>query len=134
MSQKSAAQTFDQIRAGSQTVLLNLHGKLSDVKTYLEAGEFHEAANAIARMGQLLAPLVMAEQALGLLGQGKIIRSEEIEIGMELLNVGKIIDIEEQPCEGCAGMQLIARLENDRYVLLEPGGEFIIADTPDESP
>jgi hypothetical protein len=128
MPQGSAAKTFDQIRAGSQTLLLSLFAKLAGIREILEAGEFNRAAQEMARISQLLQPLAMAEQVLGYMGQGRIISGENIDVGMELLNIGKIVDIEEGECDDCAGVKRIAELEDGRSVILEHGIEFVIAD------
>jgi hypothetical protein len=126
----SAAASFDQIREGSQRLLLTMHAKMAQIKEALDNGEFSLAHQQLMGAAGMLHPLAMAEQILGFMGKGHITRAEDLAIGMELVNMGKIIDFVERECSGCAGTERFAHLDSGGFVSLEPGNEYVVADEP----
>jgi hypothetical protein len=124
--QPSAAETFDNIRAGSQNLLLNLHSRLGAIKDCFDRGEFQGALQEINTLSQLTQPIAMAEQVLGFMGKGKIVPGENIVEGMTLLHIGKITEITaHDDCER------VATLENGSFVALQDRCDFVVADEPD---
>lgn len=96
---ESAADALDQIRSGSNHVLLVANQRLAEVRDALDKGHFIDALEAMQHLMGKIGQLANAQQAMGLFAQNAMVRVADLEEGMVIPGVGEIKDV--GPCPGC---------------------------------
>jgi hypothetical protein len=94
--QGTASETLDRIRRGGTHLILAAQRRLAETKALLDEGDFQRALKSAAQLHEKISALAVAEGSLGTVSDARILRCNEIQIGMTLADVGEVTSIE--PC------------------------------------
>lgn len=104
---RSPALTFDQIREGSQQLLVQVRERVAALSVALEEGRFIEAMGRAQEVLHQLAPLAQAENHIGVFASSYLVRAQDVCEGMTLRIWGTVTGVEnvahpvpgEEPCQ-----------------------------------
>ena len=95
----TASDTLDRIRRGGTHLILAAQRWLAETKALLDDGDFQAAMKTAAQLREKIAALAVAEGSLGSVSDARILKCRDVEVGMNLAEVGEVTAIE--PCIRC---------------------------------
>lgn len=122
--QDNATQALDRIRTGGSKLVLTAHQRLAEIKRALDHGHFTEAFSVCHSLQEKLGHLAGAQGGLGRLADATIVKVDDLEPGMMLLDVGVVATI--SGCPHCGNEQC-----DNRGITFE-GGAAVVLDCDDE--
>lgn len=131
--QPSVVKTLDRIRAGSQMTLLRIHSTMAELNKALNEGDFVQAFTLVQHLGGFLSPLAQAHRLLGYIGNGHLVDVADVEIGMSIVGIGRITNIDDKHCAdaGCSELHRTIEVEGHDGAITLLGSMTIVIESGD---
>lgn len=94
-----AQSTLDRIEAGSHHLLTITRRRIADVLDALDEGDFRAAVQSMATAQQAMTPLANAQSYIAIAGNAELIETQELKIGMVIVDVGTVSTVEVEQCD-----------------------------------
>jgi hypothetical protein len=95
----SASETLDAIRNGGQALLMTVRMRVKEAEKAMDEGKFGLALGRLSEASGMLSPLAHAETNIAIAGNAYLVRAKDLTVGMELVHLGVIEEVETDPCD-----------------------------------
>jgi hypothetical protein len=92
------ASTLHSIQAGGQHLVMIARQRIAELMDELDKGDFTQACIVTQKIESALAPLSHAQGYIAIADDAQLIKARELRKGMEIVNVGEVIEVEVREC------------------------------------
>lgn len=128
-----AARVLESIRSGADHLIVITRQRVGAALDALDAGDFARVVTHLSDALGCVQPLWEAERSIAIADGSRLVKAEDLTVGMELVNLGPVSEVEVEDCGKAfcnrhvtvkvGGHEMELRGEQEMYVSEESAAE-----------